>query len=77
MRSYGDVKSPIGISIDEEGYSLVCENGGNCLTTFDPQGNKIHTVGNLTYPRGVALDPIRGSLYVANNGAKTVLKNSV
>ena len=65
---------PSGIAIDEEGYSLVCEFSGNCLSIFDPHGNKIHTVGNLTNPFGVALDTISGSLYVANYGAKTVLK---
>ena len=74
VRSYGDVKGPTGLAIDEEGYSLVCEFSGNCLSIFDPHGNKIHTVGNLTNPWGVALDPISGSLYVANYGAKTVLK---
>ena len=74
VRSYEDVKDPIGIAIDEEGYSLVCEFSGNCLSIFDPHGNKIHTVGNLTNPFGVALEPISGSLYVANYGAKTVLK---
>ena len=77
VRSYGDVKSPSGIAIDEEGYSFVCENRGNCLSIFDPQGTKIHTVGNLTNPYGVALDPISGSLYVAYGGANTVLKYSV
>ena len=74
VRSYGDVKGPSGIAIDEEGYSLVCEHRGKCLSIFDSHGNKIHTVGNLTNPYGVALDPISGSLYVANYGAKTVLK---
>ena len=74
VRSYGDVKGPSEIAMNEEGYSLVCESSGNCLSIFDPQGNKIHTVGNLTYPRGIALDPISDSLYVANYGAKTVLK---
>ena len=77
VRSYGDVKGPTGIAIDEEGYSFVCENSGNCLSIFDPHGNKIHTVGNLTNPYVVALDPISGSMYVANHGAKTVLKYSV
>ena len=77
VRSYGDVKCPSGIAIDEEGYSLVCEIDGNCLSIFDPHGNKIHTVGNLTNPCGVALDPISDSLYVANYGAKTVLKYCV
>ena len=32
---------------------------------------------SITNPYGVALDPISGSLYVANNGANTVLKYSV
>ena len=81
VRSYGDVKGPSGIAIDEEGCSLVCEHRGNYLSIFDPQRNKIHTVGNLSVPfgtpRGIALDPISGSLYVANYGAKTVLKYSM
>ena len=77
VRSYGDVKGPSGIAVDEEGYSLVCERRGNCLSIFDPQGNKIHTVGNLNEPCGLALDTISGSLYVANCGANTVLKYSV
>ena len=77
VRSYGDVKAPSRLAIDEEGYSLVSELSGNCLSIFDHQGNKIHKVGNLTNPYGVALDTISGSLYVANRGAKTVLKYSV
>ena len=77
VRSYGDVKGPSGIAIDEEGCSLVCEHRGNYLSIFDPQRNKIHTVDNLSVPCDVALDPISGSLYVANYGAKTVLKYSM
>eukprot|EP00731_Ephydatia_muelleri_P008764 Em0004g1102a len=75
VRSYGDVKCPAGIVIDEESYSLVNESGGNyCLSIFDSQGYKVHTVGNLSKPRGVKLDPKSGSVYVANSGADTVLK---
>ena len=62
--------------IDEEGYCYVNELTGNCLSIFDPQGNKIHTVGKLNGPRGVMLDPKSGSLYVANCGAKTVLSQN-
>ena len=76
VRSYGDVKGPSGIVIDEEGYSLVNERDGNCFSIFDQQGNKVHTIGNLNKPLGVILDPKRGSLYVANYGANTVLKYS-
>ena len=74
VRSYGDIKGPSGIAIVEEGYSLVCEYSGYCLSIFDPRGNKVHTVGHLSRPYGAALDPISGTLYVANYGAKTVLK---
>ena len=43
----------------------------NCLSIFDPQGSKTHTVDQ---PQGVILDHTSGSLYVANSGANTVLK---
>ena len=48
--------------IDEEGYSLVNEQEGNCLSIFDPQGNKVHKVGDLKCPEGVTLDPTSGSV---------------
>ena len=76
VRSYGDVKHPNGIVIDEEGYSLVNDGSGNCLSIFDPLGKKIRTVGNLNNPDGVMLDPKSGNLYVANYGADTLLKYS-
>ena len=46
VRSYGSVHHPSGIVVDEEGYSLVIEETDNCLSIFDPQGNKIH-MGSL------------------------------
>ena len=75
VRMYGDPNRPIGIAIDDEGYSLVSEC--NCLSIYDPEGNKIHTVGNLKNPRGTALDPRDGSVFIANYGANTVLKYCV
>ena len=60
--------------IDEEGYSLVNEFGGNCLSIFDSQGNKVHTVGNLNAPRGVLLNSETGSLHVTNSVGNTVFK---
>ena len=77
VRSYGDVKGSSGIVIDEEGYSLVTEYHGHCVSILDSQGNKVHTVGNFNGPRDVMLDPKSGSVYVANTGANTVLKFSV
>ena len=53
---------------------VTCETSSNCLSIFHPQGNKIRTAGGYNQPRGIILDPISGSLYVANYGAITVLK---
>ena len=91
VRMYGDLNGPIGIAIDDdgnpycpsgiaiddEGYSLVIEYSGNCLSIYDPEGNKIHTVWNLKNPWGTALDPRDGSVFIANYGANTVLKYCV
>ena len=76
FRSYGDAKTAMGITINGEGYIIVSEAGGHCLSIFDPKGNKIHTVDNLVlkYPWGTTLDPRDGSVYVADYGANTVLK---
>ena len=52
----------------------VSEYDGSCFSIFDPKGQMIHTVGNLNRPLGVALDPQRGSLYVANFSNCNVLK---
>ncbi|KAL5496727.1 hypothetical protein EMCRGX_G013074 [Ephydatia muelleri] len=34
VRMYGDPNNPIGVTIDEEGYSVVSERGGYCLSIF-------------------------------------------
>ncbi|KAL5496704.1 hypothetical protein EMCRGX_G013048 [Ephydatia muelleri] len=71
VRMYGGPIGPRGMAIDSEGYSLVSEYSGNCLSIYDPEGNNIHTVGNLKKPWGTALDPRDGSVYVTNYGANT------
>ena len=63
--------------IDEEGYSLVTEYYGDCVSIFDSQGHKVNTVSNLNGPHGVVLHPKSGSVYVANTDANTVFKYSV
>ena len=66
VRMYGDLRGPKGIVIDYEGYSIVSEDSGSCLSIYDPQGKKIHTVLNLKRPSGTALDARDGTVYVAN-----------
>ncbi|KAL5503170.1 hypothetical protein EMCRGX_G010078 [Ephydatia muelleri] len=75
IRKYGDLKGPRGIAIDSDGYSFVTEYEGKCISIFDPQGNKVHTVGVLS-PFGLALDFVNNSLYIANYGASIVVKYS-
>ena len=74
VRTYGSPGAPRPwyIAIDDEGNALV--SYGSCLSIFDHHGNKIHEVGNLEDPRGIALDPRDGSVYVADFGASFVLK---
>ena len=52
-------------------------NGPRGLAIYDTERNKIHTVENLNYPYGTALDPRDGSVFIANYGANTVLKYCV
>ena len=79
IRMYGDdLKGPLGIIIDGGGYCIVSESEGSCLSIFNPQGEKIHTValGNFIKPYGLALDPKDGSVYVAGYSDEVVLHYS-
>eukprot|EP00731_Ephydatia_muelleri_P007876 Em0004g214a len=71
VRMYGDPNHPNGIAIDDEGYSLVNECWGDCLSIYNPEGNKIHTMRNLTDSYCTALDPRDGSVFIANYRANT------
>ena len=83
VRAYGDprttkclcgecpeVPGPCGIAIDDDGNACVT---GSCLSIFDHHGNKIHEVGNFEDLRGIVLDPINRSVYVADRYAISVL----
>ena len=63
-----------GIAIHEEGYSLVTDCSRYCLSIFDPQGKKIHTIGRFILTFAVTLDSKSNSLYVGNDGC--ILKYS-
>ena len=71
LRVYGPVEGPRGIAIDDDGYSLVCDQ---YLTIFDPQGHKIHTVENLNQPSGITIVPRSGNVYVVLFNANNVLR---
>ena len=53
----GQLKSPFGITVDEEGYSLVGEyRYCGQLKIFSPEGKLIHSIGNLRHSAGVCID---------------------
>ena len=59
LRDYGkgQLLYPFGITVDEEGYSLVSEYifDGH-LKIFGPEGKLIHSVGKLEHSTGVCID---------------------
>ena len=60
LRDYGKghLQDPFGITVDEEGCSLVSEyryDGGQ-FKIFSPEGKLIHSVGNLQNSAGVCID---------------------
>ena len=75
LRMYGYVDGPRGIAIGQDGYSLVCDK---CLSIFDPQGHKIHTIEDLQQPSGITVDPKSGSIYIvffnSNNVSRYALE---
>eukprot|EP00731_Ephydatia_muelleri_P001816 Em0001g1816a len=71
LRMYGYVDGPRGIAIGHDGYSLVCDK---CLSIFDPQGHKIHTIEDLQQPSGITVDPKSGSIYIVLFNNNNVLR---
>ena len=70
----GQLVSPRGITIDDEGYSLVSEflHGGQ-LKIFSPQGKLICSVGNLQASAGVCIDN-DSNIFVTSLSDKKVYK---
>ena len=76
LRDYGKghLKSPWGIAVDEEGYSLVSEyiRGGQ-LKIFSPEYKLIHSIGNLQLSAGVCIDN-DSNIFVTSQSDKKVYK---
>ena len=76
LRIYGkgQLLNPRGITIDEEGYNLVSEfiHGGQ-LKIFSPEGNLLHSVGNLQASAGVCIDN-DSNIFVTSLSDKKVYK---
>ena len=75
VRMYGeDLKCPSGIAIDREDYCVVSESESNCLSIFDPHGNKVNTIAmpEQCKPSGLAFS--HRDLYIVSHTYDVVLQ---
>ena len=76
LRCYGEgqLKSPYGITVDEEGYSLVSERiHDGQLKIFSPEGKLIHCVGDLQYSAGVCINNDSNIFVTSENDRKVYM----
>ena len=68
--SLNGLLAPYGMAVDGSGNIYVAEQhrDRHRITVLDPAGVAIDTIGDLRYPRGVAIDSITGNIYVADTG---------
>ena len=63
VRSIENLQRPWGIAANSMGHIIVAEHGGDCVSVFTPEGQKIRSFGSkgsahgqFNEPRGVAVD---------------------
>ena len=68
----GELKCPIGISIDSEDVVYVCEWNNHCISVFTCEGKFLTSFGTqgsgpgqFSSPRGIAIDK-NGVVYVSD-----------
>ena len=60
-----ELNRPYGVALSDDGYVIVTENNGDCVTLLDNEGKKVKSFGGeggssnvqFSYPRGVAVTP--------------------
>lgn len=62
--------APVGVALDAEENLYVAEQARKTVSVFDRKGNQVRVITHpsLERPVGVAIDPARGKLYVADTG---------
>ena len=61
----GHLCFPLGIAINQLGYSLVTSWANCSLSVFDPSGRFVYSEKRFKHPQGVAIQPTDGSVCVA------------
>ncbi len=80
LLSFGEVKSPSGVAINQKGEILVVEWNGHCISMFSRSGERLRSIGTrgkgngqFEHPRGVAVDS-DGNILVADTNNHRVQK---
>jgi sugar lactone lactonase YvrE len=74
MSVFAMLNKPGGLTIDERGYLYVSDTSQNLVRRISPSGDaKIYAYG-ISNPRGLAIDPTNGTLYVSLNKSNAILK---
>ena len=59
VRVISGLKGPWGVAVNQRGEIIVAECNGNCISIFNPKGEKLRSFGSqgqFSTPRGVAVD---------------------
>jgi hypothetical protein len=74
MSVFAMLNSPGGITRDERGYFYVSDTAKNLVNRIAPTGDaKIYAYG-ISNPRGLAVDPVSGTIYVSLSQSNAILK---
>ena len=80
IKTISGVESPWGVAFNSKGNIVVAENGGHCISIFNPKGEKIKVFGSqgsdhgqLIGPHGVAMDD-GDNILVADYGNSHIQK---
>ena len=67
LRTIDGLNKPCGVAVSDDGYAIVTENQGSCITVLDREGKKVKSFSggrikflsstSFSYPRGVAITP--------------------
>ena len=80
IKTITGMKSPWGVAVSSRGNIIVSEDGGHCISIFNPSGAKIQSFGSLgsnygqfSHPGGVAVDD-EDNILVADYGNNRIQK---
>lgn len=68
------INSPAGIAFDAAGALFTSDNANNLIYRISPSGNLMTFAYGISNPRGLAVDPTTGEVYVSLYSSNAILK---